>query len=870
MIPKTIGRYRIKSELGRGGMSTVYLAHDPRFERDVAIKLLPLELLHQPTFRRRFEREAKVVAALDHPAIVPVYDFGEEADQPFLVMRFMTGGSLSDRLKQGALSIKEASAIISRLAPALDEVHAHGIIHRDLKPSNILFDQRSDPYISDFGTAKLTQAQTKLTDTGGAVGTPAYMSPEQIQGDAELDGRSDIYSLGIILFEMLTGKHPYQTSTPIAVAVKHIFEPVPHILDVVPSLPIECQEIIIQAMAKDRTQRYVTAMAFAAELARVADKIETRVLRALSHDQAELRRSGRYALLINNNEFNDPMLSQLVKTGANFDELIEVLENPAIGAFDEVTTLGNEPAHIIRRAISQFFADRQPDDLLLLYYTGHAAIGSRSRLYLAANNTEHNLLRGTAIPAGFMADEMDNSQSTKQILILDCHFSNAVETDLPSLVGQTVNSGATFARNGHDRVVITATDSTQYNWYKDKVRGKATPSQFTRHLVHGLRSGAADINQDGDITINELFAYIYDRISRNSVDEQIQVPRKWTPYEANEGDDLMVAHAKPVNNTAVSGMHVFNSQIRQPSSAATRFSRFPKSYIRWATIAVLLLAAGLLFITGGNRTRSANSDQTVSAANVTESAVVMPTAVSPTATMETTATAESNPAAVVEPTATENAVETAVSSPTPPATATPTETVTPEPSATVTVDVMTTQALLSSSLFASPDANGQEVTFVGVGEEVQILGRSQYGDWLYVRTADYEEGFVYGPRFDWTGDYNTLQIVKTSATVTNTPVAASCAGGGCPTLTMDIYDLPSPRCAQGKIRTIYIQGQGGNEIYTYYWNGGIVAGPLTDTGFGFDVTSPDGSAVIGRGKVVSGDGQTVEKELFVSNFSCGN
>ncbi|MCA9930081.1 MAG: protein kinase [Anaerolineales bacterium] len=847
-------------------MSTVYLAHDPHFERDVAVKLLPLELLHQSTFRRRFEREAKVVAALDHPAIVPVYDFGEEAGQPFLVMRFMPGGSLSDRLRQGALSIKEASAIMSRLAPALDEVHAHGIIHRDLKPSNILFDQRSDPYISDFGTAKLTQAQTRLTDTGGAVGTPAYMSPEQIQGDAELDGRSDIYSLGIILFEMLTGKHPYQTSTPIAVAVKHIFEPVPHILDMVPNLPVECHEIIIQTMSKERTERYVTATAFAADLARVADKIETKVLRALSHDQAELRRNGRYALLINNNEFDDPILSQLVKPGADHNELAEVLQDPAIGGFDDVTILNNEPAHTIRRSISQFFADRQQDDLLLLYYTGHAAVGSRSRLYLAANNTEHNLLRGTAIPAAFVADEMDNSQSIHQILILDCHFSNAVNTELPSLVGQTVNSGATFARNGHDRVVITATDSTQYNWHKDKVRGKAAPSQFTRHLIHGLRSGAADINQDGDITLNELFAYIYDRISRNSIDEQIQVPRKWTPYEANEGNDLIIANVVTGSNTAVSGIIPYISRSRKPSAIATRFGSFPKSAVRWATLAIMLAAVGLLFVLGSRGSWAAGGDQTAAAANAAAA-----TAVSPTATFPPTATTESTPIMEVIETATVAASETAVVDPIATTIELPESTTPVEPTEIATTNIMTATALLSSSLFVAPNSDSQEITFVGVGETVEILGRSESSEWLYVRTKENEEGFIYGPRFDWEGDYETLTIVNAAAPApTNTPVVDSC-NGGCPMLTIDLYDLPSARCAQtDNVRTIYIQGHGGNETYTYYWNNEYVAGPLTARGFGFDITSPDASAVIGRGKVVSGDGQVVDKELFVSNFSCDN
>ena len=130
MLPQKIGRYEIKAELGRGGMSIVYLAHDPHFERDVAVKLLPHELLHHTTFRRRFDREAKIVAALDHPAIVPVYDFGEQDNQPFLVMRFMAGGSLTDRLKQGPLTIHETARILNRLAPALDEVHRRGVVHR--------------------------------------------------------------------------------------------------------------------------------------------------------------------------------------------------------------------------------------------------------------------------------------------------------------------------------------------------------------------------------------------------------------------------------------------------------------------------------------------------------------------------------------------------------------------------------------------------------------------------------------------------------------------------------------------------------------------------------------------------------------------
>ena len=259
MKHRQIGRYLIKAELKRGGMSTVYLAHDPLFERDVAIKLLPQEMLDKPTLRARFDREARIVASLDHPAIVPVYDFGEKEEQPYIVLRFMLGGSLEDMLHQGPLSLSATAHIIQRLALALDEVHTKGIVHRDLKPSNILFDQRHEAFISDFGIVRLNIAGARLTSTGDAIGTPAYMSPEQIRGDRMLDRRSDIYALGVILFEMLAGKHPYDTQTPMGVAVKHITAPVPPIHHFQPDLPPEIQVILAKAMAKEPDDRYQTA-----------------------------------------------------------------------------------------------------------------------------------------------------------------------------------------------------------------------------------------------------------------------------------------------------------------------------------------------------------------------------------------------------------------------------------------------------------------------------------------------------------------------------------------------------------------------------------------------------------------------------------
>ncbi|MCB0209023.1 MAG: protein kinase [Anaerolineae bacterium] len=265
MIAHKIARYEIREEIGRGGMATVFRAFDPHFQRDVALKVIPREFLHDPSFRIRFQREAKTIAVLEHPAIVPVYDVGEEEGQPFLVMRYLPGGSLGDRLKQGQLPFAEVTRIVERLAPALDEAHKLGIIHRDLKPDNILFDQRNNPFLTDFGIAKLTEERTNLTTGGLIIGTPAYMSPEQANGE-KIDGRSDIYALGVIVFQMLTGQLPFEASTPLGIIMKHITQPVPQILDVEPDLPPGCNLIIQKTLAKNPTDRFGSAAALAEAL----------------------------------------------------------------------------------------------------------------------------------------------------------------------------------------------------------------------------------------------------------------------------------------------------------------------------------------------------------------------------------------------------------------------------------------------------------------------------------------------------------------------------------------------------------------------------------------------------------------------------
>jgi serine/threonine protein kinase len=186
-MEQQIGRYQIKNEIGRGGMAIVYLAYDPLMARHVSLKLLPHRLTDSATFKKRFQLEAQFIAGLEHPAIVPVYDFGEHEGHLFLVMRHMTGGTLRRQMNH-ALSIKDVAAIINRLAPALDKAHEQNIIHRDVKPDNVLFDDGGLPYLADFGIARLMESSKNVT----IIGTPAYMSPEQVKGDKALNGRSDI------------------------------------------------------------------------------------------------------------------------------------------------------------------------------------------------------------------------------------------------------------------------------------------------------------------------------------------------------------------------------------------------------------------------------------------------------------------------------------------------------------------------------------------------------------------------------------------------------------------------------------------------------------------------------------------------------
>jgi serine/threonine protein kinase len=268
MLPPSIGRYQILEKLGSGGMAVVYLAQDAVFERPVAIKVLAQNLGADPENRERFRREARAIALIEHTAVVPVYEYGENGEQLYLVMRYMQGGSLKDRLSHGPLPLELAASITGRIASALDKAHSLGMIHRDIKPGNILFDLEDNPYITDFGLVKLVEASVQLTHSE-FFGTPAYTSPEQCQGEKEIDAAADTYSLAAVFFHMVTGAPPYQSKNAMALLMKHISDPIPRLADAVPGLPAGLQTVIDRGMAKLPSDRYPTTGDMAKDIDRI-------------------------------------------------------------------------------------------------------------------------------------------------------------------------------------------------------------------------------------------------------------------------------------------------------------------------------------------------------------------------------------------------------------------------------------------------------------------------------------------------------------------------------------------------------------------------------------------------------------------------
>ena len=258
LIGSNLGSYRIIEQIGMGGMATIYKGFDPSMERYVAIKVLPSHFNESPEFVERFKREARVIANLEHPNILPVYSYGEQDGITYIAMRYLPAGTLKNLLEKGKLSLSDIAKLIREIASALDFAHDRDVIHRDIKPSNILIDQSGIAYLMDFGLAKIMAGSTDLTTSGAILGTPDYIAPEQALGQ-EITSKADIYALGVMLYEMVTGRVPFQADTPMAVAFKHVHDPLPLPREINPDISYAVENIILKALAKDPLNRYERA-----------------------------------------------------------------------------------------------------------------------------------------------------------------------------------------------------------------------------------------------------------------------------------------------------------------------------------------------------------------------------------------------------------------------------------------------------------------------------------------------------------------------------------------------------------------------------------------------------------------------------------
>jgi serine/threonine protein kinase len=255
MIGKRIGPYEIVEEIGKGGMATVYRAYQPNLDRYVAVKIINRAIALDAASLERFQREARLLTRLVHPHLLPIYDYDATHDPAYIVMRYLDSGTLKGIIDKGILPHEEIIYMLRQLASALDYAHRNNVIHRDIKPSNVMLDEDGNAFLTDFGIARTIEAGQDMTQSGYALGTPGYMSPEQGMGVDGLNSRADIYSLGVMTFQMLTGKMPYTGETPLSIIFKHISDPIPDITAYDPQLSPATNAVIARVLAKQPEDR---------------------------------------------------------------------------------------------------------------------------------------------------------------------------------------------------------------------------------------------------------------------------------------------------------------------------------------------------------------------------------------------------------------------------------------------------------------------------------------------------------------------------------------------------------------------------------------------------------------------------------------
>ncbi len=965
------GEFQVEGYLGHGGFSEVYHCQDTGLDQPVAVKVLFPDKL---TDKTRGLDEARTAARLrKHTNIIPVIRVSTLEDgTPFIVFDYVTGDTLEKRLKEAErhrLELKESLPIVGQIADALDYAHQQGIIHRDVKPSNIILNEQGKAFLTDFGLAEIKHPvkigegteeiaasvySGNIEDQQRLSGTIPYMSPEQL-GEGKIgDERSDLYSLAVVVYEMLTGRWPHESrrTSDFSLPAEIIHRPPYPPTEARPDLPVDVGKVLLRALDKDPNKRYKTCMEFAEKLTEAASAYMTasgRYDQALQHIEKKEWREAKAILEILLREFKDfkdaghylkqaehqvQLMDLHERAKAAFDkqnypealEALQALRNTApdydIGDLLEKAQKGRNDEQYQQAA--RLFEDERYSSCLEVLDT----IRERDHRYpdskdLRSRAEEQVKWEGWYREGVAYADDekwKDAIQTFERIKREAPNYPG-VETQLTTarymdrLFSLLQKARKHFEKDEFSACVDSLNELQQVQGdYKkgevdrlrrgalDGLHAQAIHQLEARRFAEALESLDELGNRSSDYPdLEALRAQANEGIQKEELQKELnclyeqataylraedyrQAAKHWREIQEKRGD---LEYPDPDNVQKLVAGQLYRDaekallqkqpqkalelwqEVRQVDPEYTDRERVEEKaqamIARRQTVRawmwrigiggglILLVVLVIAIIRGCEGTPALAPTLTPTHTSTTATSTIS----TPTATPR-----ESTPSKTPTPTSTTSPTpHTVTLSPTP----SPTSTSIPKPTP-ISENEATVSHPQGASIFAAPATNSQVLGSVSAGETVEILGRSAYGQWFYIRNIRGVEGFAYRDRFEWSGDFESLPVRASSSTTTTPPTNGPVIAPES-MLEMDLWDLGDGTCNLGVwYKQVYIAGRGGNGMYTYYWEGEKLTGP-TDADYTFEVHST-GGAIVGTARVVSGDGQEVVRKLYISPPSC--